>query len=75
MLEKAVIKKKEKAVMSPDPECNGLIKKSCTVQELLHQGESLVCAVWTLHLCFVCSILQSSFLRDSPCVLWAVFGP
>ena len=50
--------------MSPAPESNGLMKKRpCSVQGLVPQGVSLMCAVCTLLLCCGSSILQVSHLQ------------
>ena len=53
----------EKYAMFPAPESNGFMKMSCSLQGLVLQRVSLVCAAYTLVMCFDCSIPQISPLQ------------
>ena len=66
----------EKPVVSSASESDGLMnKRSRSMQDLVLQGVSPVCAAWALLLCCGYSIFKGSCLqRRSPCLLWTVLG-
>ena len=65
----------EKPIMFLAPESNGFIKKrSCSVQDLMPQGVSLVWAMCALLLCFECSVQQLASRLSLPAMgsVWSL---